>query len=248
MIPKIIHYGWFGDSTKKPVDRISQWKNVLPEYEFKEWNESNSNIDKYRLSRIAYDAKSYAFVSDFLRADVLYEYGGIWLDTDVIVHENLEPFLHYSFFLGYEDPTFFNIGTIGSEPCHPIFTRACRWYSYTDQNVSIKQLKTKKEVAIYMLDHYLTGARILHNSMVALYNFFVDGKAKTIGSNVRIEPPPVFTIRGNYGIKNYTEHLFDGSWRDNFPSFNNFANYTALLKIAYEKNTRATVWDSLLKG
>lgn len=87
MIPKKIHYFWFGgnplpDFAKKCIE---SWKKNLPEYEIVEWNESNYDVHKIPYISQAYDAKKYAFVSDYARFDVLYDQGGVYLDTDVEV-------------------------------------------------------------------------------------------------------------------------------------------------------------------
>lgn len=86
-IPKIIHYIWIGNN-KKPyiVNKcIETWKLYFPDYEIREWNETNYDVYKNKYISEAYKEKRWAFVSDFIRFDVLYKYGGIYLDTDVEV-------------------------------------------------------------------------------------------------------------------------------------------------------------------
>lgn len=84
-IPKKVHYIWFGKGEKSELIQhcIDKNKKVLPEWEFKEWNEDNYDIDSCPYMREAYDAKKYAFASDYARFDLLYRYGGVYLDTDV---------------------------------------------------------------------------------------------------------------------------------------------------------------------
>ena len=84
-IPKIIHYCWFGDGPISPENRkcMESWKKYCPDYKIMAWNEQNFDISANRYARQAYAAKKYAFVSDYARLAVLYEYGGIYLDTDV---------------------------------------------------------------------------------------------------------------------------------------------------------------------
>ena len=105
MIPKIIHYCWFGRK-KKPKDvvaYIESWKKKLPEYQFIEWNEDNFDITKDRYTKEAYEAKKYAFVSDVARVRALYEYGGVYLDTDVEIKRDFSKLLcQYDLILGYE--------------------------------------------------------------------------------------------------------------------------------------------------
>ncbi len=87
MIPKTIHYCWFGRNPlpDDAVRCIESWKKFLPDYEIKEWNEDNFDISICPYVKEAYDAKKYAFVSDYARFWVLYNYGGLYFDTDVEV-------------------------------------------------------------------------------------------------------------------------------------------------------------------
>lgn len=84
-IPKIIHYIWIGANPKPSlvIKCIESWKRYLPDYKIIEWNESNYNIGKHPYMISAYKSSKWAFVSDYIRFDVLYQYGGIYLDTDV---------------------------------------------------------------------------------------------------------------------------------------------------------------------
>ena len=92
MIPKIIHYCWLGGNPL-PEDAqkcIASWKKYLPGYEIKEWNESNFDVNCCPYVREAYQAKKYAFVSDYARFEVLYREGGLYFDTDVEVIRNMD--------------------------------------------------------------------------------------------------------------------------------------------------------------
>ena len=104
MIPKIIHYCWFG---KKPLPRlakkcIASWKKFLPGWQIKEWNEDNYDVNKIPYTKEAYAAKKYAFVSDYARFDILYAEGGIYFDTDVEVIKDMAPVLAQGAFAGVE--------------------------------------------------------------------------------------------------------------------------------------------------
>ena len=106
MISKIIFYCWFGGNLLPDLAQkcISSWKKFLPEYEIREINERNYDVHKNPYVSEAYDEKKYAFVSDYARFDVLYEHGGIYLDTDVEVIKDLSPILEKGAFLGMEQP------------------------------------------------------------------------------------------------------------------------------------------------
>ncbi len=95
MTPKILHYCWFGGKPLPEKERIciESWKKFLPDYEFKLWDESSFDINSNEFCRQAYELKKYAFVSDYVRTKVLYEYGGLYIDTDFEVITPLSSFL-----------------------------------------------------------------------------------------------------------------------------------------------------------
>ena len=85
MIPKIIHYCWFGrnELPKSALRCIDSWRKHFPDYEIKEWNEDNFDVDMMPFTREAYSRKKYAFVRDVARFWILYHHGGLYFDTDV---------------------------------------------------------------------------------------------------------------------------------------------------------------------
>lgn len=104
MIPKIIHYCWFGG---KPLPKIAEkciasWKKYLPEYEIRRWDESNFEVNMIPYTKEAYAAGKYAFVSDYARFWILYHYGGVYFDTDVEVIRPVDDILERGDFLGVE--------------------------------------------------------------------------------------------------------------------------------------------------
>lgn len=113
MIPKKIHYCWFGGHPKPKLTEkcIKSWKKFCPDYEIIEWNESNFTLDEMPLYvRQAYEAKKWAFVTDYVRLRVVYEYGGIYLDTDVEIIKPLDNLLNNKAYFGFEDNKFVNTG------------------------------------------------------------------------------------------------------------------------------------------
>lgn len=117
MIPKIIHYCWFGGKEKpqEVLDYMETWRQWLPGYELKEWNESNFDHRAWRFTREAYALHKYAFVSDVARLVALYKYGGLYFDTDIEVVGSFEPLMHHRSFVGYEVNDLIGTGVIGAE-------------------------------------------------------------------------------------------------------------------------------------
>ena len=117
MIPKTIHYCWFGRGQKPElaIKCIESWKQILPDYQIKEWNEDNFDLDLYPYAREAYNNKKYAFVTDVVRLHVLYHEGGIYMDTDVEVIKPLDRFLQHLAFSGFEDEKYAPTGIMASE-------------------------------------------------------------------------------------------------------------------------------------
>lgn len=104
MIPKTIHYCWFGDNPlpKLALKCIDSWRKYLPDYTIMQWNEHNYDIRKISYIAEAYEAKKYAFVSDYARFDILYRYGGLYFDTDVEVIKPFDDILSHGPFMGCE--------------------------------------------------------------------------------------------------------------------------------------------------
>lgn len=105
-IPKIIHYCWFG---RNPLPELAQkciasWRKFFPDYEIKEWNEDNFDVNMIPYTREAYEAKKYAFVSDYARLWILYHYGGLYFDTDVEVIKPMDDIIARGPFMGVEVP------------------------------------------------------------------------------------------------------------------------------------------------
>lgn len=105
MIPHIIHYCWFGHNPKSDeiLKCMESWKKYLPDWKIIEWNEDNYNIEAHSYTKDAYRLKKWAFVSDLARMDILYRYGGVYLDVDVeFIRPIPEKYLEYEGFCGFE--------------------------------------------------------------------------------------------------------------------------------------------------
>ena len=123
MIPKIIHYCWFGRGEKPELAKkcIASWKKFCPDFEIREWNEDNCDYLAMPFMAEAYAAKKYAFVSDVMRLIVLEQYGGVYFDTDVEVVRDISPLLNDEGFIGFEINRFVNSGQVmAAVPHQPV--------------------------------------------------------------------------------------------------------------------------------
>lgn len=138
---KIIHYCWFGGNPKsKKIEKcIDSWKKYFPDWEIKEWNESNFDVRCNTYVSQAYDCKKWAFVSDYARFLALKKYGGIYFDTDVEIIRDFTPLLDAEAFSGFETEKFINPGLVlySKEPNHPVICATCEYYEnarFLDEN------------------------------------------------------------------------------------------------------------------
>ena len=131
MIPKIIHYVWFGKNSYPELTKrcIESWKKYCPDYELKLWNEENFDLSDCQFAREAYEEGKYAFVADYVRLRVLYEYGGIYLDTDVEITKKLDEFLSRHAFLGFEDEKNISTGIMGCQKHNLLFGELVDYYN-----------------------------------------------------------------------------------------------------------------------
>ena len=161
MIPHIIHYCWFGHKDIPPLAQkcIASWRNYFPDYEIKEWNEDNFDINQIPYTQQAYNCKKYAFVSDYARFKILYEHGGIYFDTDVEVIKPMDDIIEKAPYMGVEteEYSFNKINTtctvnpglgFAGPPHHPFFKDMMDLYKMLDIE------KDKKDYALKTITQY----------------------------------------------------------------------------------------------
>lgn len=135
MIPKKIHYCWVGGAPLTPLAEkcIESWKKCCPDYEIIRWDENNYDFKKNKYMRQAYEQKKWGFVPDYARLDIIYQNGGIYLDTDVELLKSFDELLNDSFFCGVEEQNknritvAFGLG-FGAEKGHPILRELMQEY------------------------------------------------------------------------------------------------------------------------
>lgn len=123
MIPKKIHYCWFGRGEKsdKAKKCIASWSRLCPDYEIIEWNEDNFDIHMNPYTEMCYEQRKFAFLSDYARLWILEREGGLYFDVDVEVIRSFDPLLSHAAFFGFETDEFINTGVgFGAEAGHPV--------------------------------------------------------------------------------------------------------------------------------
>lgn len=208
MIPKKIHYCWFGGK-ELPQDvkkYIETWKTYCPDYEIIEWNESNFDVNQNQYCKEAYEVKKWAFVSDYVRLKVLYDNGGIYMDTDVEVCKSFDDLLKLDFFACYENDKI-SIGTFGSNQNNNYiklllddynnrhFIIEDERYDYTTNLTRITQITFQ----YYSLKKMHGYDLIKHNHIIFPSDYFI---AKDIFTG------KILKTQNTYAI-----HHYNGSWQ-----------------------------------
>ena len=206
MIPKVIHYCWFG---KKPlptlaVNCIDSWKKFCPDYEIIEWNEKNFDINSNTYVREAYENKKWAFVSDYVRLYALYNHGGIYMDTDVQVLKPLDAFLNDQAFSGFEAYDRVPTGIMGAEKEHHFFKKLLDYY--TDRKFVLNDGKFDYTTNVEIITKYCYDRGLnLNNTKQTIENF-------TLYPSDYFCPKDYITKKVNITVNSYAIHHFDGSW------------------------------------
>ncbi len=207
-IPKILHYCWFGGKPKPPLAEkcIRSWKKFCPDFEIREWNESNFDLEQVpAYVRQAYEAGRWAFVSDYVRLRALTEVGGVYLDTDVEIVRPLDPFLKHEAFAGFEHLERVQTGVLACRKGFPLFQEFLAYYDTAVFRRPDGSMDTTTNVEI------LTG--ICRKKGLVFNDAFqvVDGLA--------VYPREVFcpvdydTMKLKKTRKTVTIHWFSGSWQ-----------------------------------
>lgn len=218
MIPKVIHYCWFGSKPlpKYAKKNIESWKKFFPEFEIKEWNENNFDINLIPYTSQSYKQKKYAFVSDFARYWILYDYGGLYFDTDVEIIKSFEDIVERGPFLGIEK----SINNISVNPglCMGGIPRISLYKKMIDFYSSIK-INLEEPVKPYLVN--------MTTSFLCQYGFkrknelqFIDGIY--IYPNDFFNPMNDYTGKVNITPNTHSIHYFAKSWIKGYSPLRNY--------------------------
>ena len=208
MIPKVIHYCWFGKGQmpKLAYKCLESWSKYLPDYKLRLWNEETFDIDKVPYVKEAYEARKFAFVTDYVRLYALYNEGGIYMDTDVEVLKSLNDLLYLPAFSGYESNKYssFPTGIMASEK---------------------EGIWVKEQLAYYQGIHFIkqdgtfdmTTNTYTISRIMAQNGFELNGKYQVYKNNMHAFPKDYFCPKTSTGVVKLTKntyciHHFAGSW------------------------------------
>lgn len=207
-IPKTIHYCWFGKREKPTIVKkcIESWENILNEYQIIEWNEDSFNINCNEFVKQAYESGKFAFVSDYVRVYALYNYGGIYMDTDVEVYKAFsEEILNNESFWGFEEKNFIATSTIGAKKKNKFIKKFLD--SYNDKEFILED----------GTEDTLTNVAIVSN-MIENIGIKLDGTLQIINEVGAFYPQEYFSpydyinCYSKANKNTYTIHYFYKSW------------------------------------
>lgn len=206
-IPKTIHYCWFGRGEKSEsiIKCINSWERYLTDYKIVEWNEDNFDINSNIYVKEAYENKKYAFVTDYVRLFVLYNYGGIYMDTDVEIIKNIDIFLTNNAFSSFENNNYIPTGLMGAK-------KGNEWIkTLLDEYDDLRFVKDDGTLDL------TTNVVRITNTTIDKYNLIPNDTFQDLGV-VTLYPHDYFCpkdwISGKIEITSntYAIHHFSGSW------------------------------------
>lgn len=208
-IPKIIHYVWMGKAPKdKQIKKcMKTWKKKLPDYKFIEWNEETFDINSNEYTKNAYKEKKWAFVSDYVRAWAIYNYGGIYFDTDIIVLKNIDELLYNDAFVGFESNTKPFTAVFGAVPNHKFLKDMMQHFDTCGT------------------DFETTNTEWVSEMLIKDYGCKLGNVEQILDSNLKVYKKEDLCVPSNYG---YTVHAFKGSWVSKKSLFSRMATFIRL--------------------
>ncbi len=208
MIPKKIHYCWVGGNELSDLAQkcIASWEKYCPDYEIIRWDESNYDFHKQKYMDEAYQAKVWGFVPDYARLDIIYNHGGIYLDTDVEIIKPLDPLLEEKAFAGFESEGTVALGLgFGAEPHHPLIAEMRDFYdglSFYGEDGSLN----------------LTPSPLFQTEVLKKHHLEARDEKQILEGNFTVFPKAVFNPcdlkkrKIHISDETYSIHHYAGSW------------------------------------
>lgn len=207
MIPKIIHYCWFGRGEMPPLSLkcIDSWKKFLPDYELKRWNEETFDVNSIPYVKEAYQSRKFAFVTDYVRLNAIYHEGGIYMDTDVEVLKSMDNLLHLPAFSGFESEKDIPTGIMASEKGGKWAKEMLEYYN-SDRHFILQ------DGTLDMTSNVTIISKLMSNKGFKLKNSY-----QVYENCMHIFPKDYFCPKSRTGIITLTEnsyciHHFAASW------------------------------------
>lgn len=196
-IPKTIHYVWVGGKEKplKIKKCMKTWKKKYPDFEIIEWNEKNFDINCNEYVKKAYEMKKWAFVSDYIRMYAIYNYGGIYFDTDVIAIDTLDDLLSYDCFVGYESDNMPFTAVFGAKKGHPLIKQIIDGYDNYEKK----------------FDASATNTILVSDILINDYKCKIGNQRQILKNNILVLPKEYLC---EPSMKSKTIHAFSASWND----------------------------------
>lgn len=209
LIPKKIHYCWFGrgEIPEFLAQCMNTWKQYCPDYEIIEWNEDNYDVGRLPYAREAYEKKKYGFVSDIARLDILYENGGIYMDTDVCLMKSLDELLFQPAFVGVEKWGNINTGGLaGAMPKHPMIKEMLEYRK--DFHFILKDGDINIETnGVYETVPFLRHGMKVDNTMQIINNV-------TVYPSSVFHPYDYMSCEDKVEEWTFSKHCFYGGWME----------------------------------
>ena len=201
MIPKKIHYCWFGRNEKPKLAEkcIASWKKYCPDYEIIEWNEDNFDVNQYAYTKYCYENRLWAFLSDFVRLVVVFEHGGIYFDTDVEALRSFDELLQYEAFYGFENENYIASG-LG--------------FGASKNHLSLK-LMIDEYLAVAPDDDgkfQMTGCPTLNTQALKRFGITVNGQKQVVNGVAVLPQDYLNPYDDATGRLNQTEHTYSVHW------------------------------------
>ena len=216
MIPKIIHLCWLSGDEYPPMIKkcIESWKRYLPDYEIMLWDTKRFDVNSVLWTKQAFECKKYAFAADYIRLYALYHYGGIYLDSDVLVYKSFDDLLDLPYFIGEDFVHLFEPAALGCEPGNLWILRVLKRY---ENRPFVKEDGTYDMYALPNVFRQQLAADYCFNRIKNKTEF------KDTDSLINVFRYDFFNSRDYIGpVKypnSYCSHCFLGSWLKSEPRY-----------------------------